>query len=84
MKDFLLLTINLITLTVCNSHTQLETKLKSEFIHKNPNAPVVVIFGGNTEMRDHVVGMLEDFNKVTVFATLSEEEGVQSLKTLPR
>jgi uncharacterized pyridoxamine 5'-phosphate oxidase family protein len=62
----------------------METKLKSEFIHKNPNAPVVVVFCGNPEMRDRVVGMLEEFNKVTVFATLSEEEGMKRLKILPK
>ena len=62
----------------------METKLKSEFIHKDPNAPIMVVFGGNAEMRDHVVGMLEEFNKVTVYATLSEEEGLNRLKTLPK
>jgi hypothetical protein len=62
----------------------METKLRSEFIHKDANAPVMVIFGGNAEMRDHVVGMLSDFNKVTVYATLSEEEGMSRLKTLPK
>ena len=62
----------------------METKLKSEFIHKDPNAPVMVIFGGNAEMRDHVVGMLQDFNKVTVYAALSEEEGLNRLKTLSK
>jgi len=58
--------------------------MKTQFIHKDPQAPVVLIFGGNPNMRDHVVGMLEDFNKVTVYATLSEEEGIKSLKTLPK
>lgn len=62
----------------------METKLRSEFIHKDPNAPVMVIFGGNPEMRDRVVAMLSDFNKVTVYATLSEEEGMKCLQTLPK
>lgn len=61
-----------------------ENTLKSEFIHKDPEAPVMLIFGGNPEMRDHVVSMLEDFNKVTAYAALSEEEGIKSLKTLPK
>jgi hypothetical protein len=84
MKPLLVLITFLFRLNACNSQTQMETKLKSQFIHKNPNAPVMVIFGGNPEMRDHVVGMLEEFNKVTVFATLSEEEGMQGLRSLPK
>ena len=79
-----LLIITLLTFSACNSQTTTETKLKSEFIHKDPNAPVMVIFGGNPEMRDHVVVMLSEFNKLTVYATLSEEEGMQRLKTLPK
>lgn len=62
----------------------MEIKLKSEFIHKDPKAPVMVVFGGKPEMRHQVVNMLEGFNKVTVFATLSEEEGMQRLKTLSK
>jgi hypothetical protein len=62
----------------------METQLRSEFIHSNADAPVMVIFGGNPQMRDHVVGMLAEFNRVTVYAALSEEEGLQMLKTLPR
>ncbi len=84
MKYLTLLFITIFTFTACNSQTSMETKLKSEFIHKDPNAPIMVIFGGNAEMRDHLVGMLSDFNKVTVYATLSEEEGMQRLKTLQK
>jgi hypothetical protein len=84
MKHFILLSITLFSFAACNSQTTMETKLRSEFIHKDANAPVMVIFGGNAEMRDHVVGMLSDFNKVTVYATLSEEEGMSRLKTLPK
>jgi hypothetical protein len=44
----------------------------------------MVVFGGNPEMRHQVVEMLEEFNKVTVFATLSEEEGMHRLNALPK
>ena len=84
MKYITFFTITLFTFLACKSQTSMETKLKSEFIHKDPNAPVMVIFGGNAEMRDHVVGMLQDFNKVTVYAALSEEEGLNRLKTLSK
>lgn len=82
MKYFSLLIIIQVTLLNCNA--QPKTELKSQYIHKDPNAPVVVIFGGNAEMRDHVVGMLEGFNKVTVYAAVSMEEGLERLKTLPK
>lgn len=84
MKYLTLVIITLLTFNACNSQTTMETKLKSEFIHKDSNAPVMVIFGGNAEMRDHVVGMLADFNKVTVYAMLSEQEGLDCLKTLSK
>ena len=58
--------------------------LQSEFIHTDPNAPVMVVFGGNAEMRDRVVRMLTDFGKVTVYATLSEEDGYLKLHSLPK
>jgi hypothetical protein len=61
----------------------MEAQLRSEFIHANAGAPVMVIFGGNPQMRDHVVGMLAEFNRVTVYAALSEEEGINFLRTLP-
>ena len=62
----------------------MEIKLKSEFLHKDLNAPVIVVFGGNPEMRHQVVSMFEEFNKVTVYAALAEEEGMQLLKSLPK
>lgn len=62
----------------------MEAQLKSQFIHSNADAPVMVIFGGNPQMRDRVVGMLEAFNRVTVYAALGEEEGLHFLHTLPR
>jgi hypothetical protein len=56
----------------------------SEYIHNNPNAPIMVIFGGNPAMRHQVVSMLAEFNKVTVYAALSEKEGLELLQKLPK
>jgi len=56
--------------------------LKTEFIHTNPSAPSGVVFGGNPEMRDHVMQFFAEFNKVTVYGALSEEEGIQLLHNL--
>jgi hypothetical protein len=84
MRIALILTFSLLAFINCDSQTKTKNELKSEFIHRDASAPVVVIFGGNPEMRNHVVGMLEEFGKVTVYATLSEEEGMNRLKTLPK
>lgn len=83
MRIASLLILSVLAFISCYSQTKTENKLKSEFIHRDAKAPVVVIFGGNPEMRHHVVGMLQEFGKVTVYATLSEEEGMNRLKTLP-
>lgn len=58
--------------------------LHSEFIHTDPNAPVMVVFGGNAEMRDRVLRMFADFGKVTAYATLGEVEGLQKLRSLQK
>ena len=67
-----------------NCQTENVMQLKSEFIHPNKDAPVMVIFGGNPEMRNHVISMLADFGKVTAYGTLCEEEGIRLLSTLPK
>jgi hypothetical protein len=84
MRIALILILSVLAFISCDSQTKTENNLKSEFIHKDSTVPVMVIFGGNPKMRDHVVGMLEEFGKVTVYATLSEEEGISRLKTLPK
>lgn len=84
MKYLVLLILLIVFYTNCNSQTPMEIKLKSEFINKDPKAPVVVVFGGNPDMRHQVVNMLEEFNKVTVYATLNEDEGMNRLKSLPK
>lgn len=59
-------------------------ELKSEFIHPDPKAPVVVIFGGSPHMRDGVIRIFEQWVKVTAYGTLSEEEGLQKLRELEK
>lgn len=58
--------------------------LKSSYIHPSPSAPVVVIFGGNPHKRHHVVTLIEALGAVTVYGTLSEEEGKNLLQFLPK
>lgn len=59
-------------------------KLLSEIIDKDENAPVMVIFGGNPFRRDEVLQLIQSISGITVYGVLSEEEGLQQLKTLPK
>jgi hypothetical protein len=58
--------------------------LLSEIISKNPDAPVVVLFGGNPMRRDEVIQSLKTIGDITIYGTLSEEEGMEKIKTLPK
>jgi hypothetical protein len=59
-------------------------QLKSQYLHPDPDAPVVVTFGGSPQMRHQVVSRLESTGRLTVYGTLSEPEGMGRLSTLPR
>lgn len=57
--------------------------LVSESISKNENAPVIVLFGGNPYRRDEVIKLVQSIGDITIYGTLSEEEGFARIKTLP-
>ncbi len=59
-------------------------RLLSEIIDKDENAPVMVIFGGNPFRRDEVLQLIQNLSGITAYGVLSEEEGIQQLKTLPK
>jgi len=63
---------------------QTKEPLLSEFISKEPNAPVLVIFGGNPVKRNAVIQSLSESKKITIYGTLSEEEGFQTILKLPK
>ena len=48
------------------------------------NAPVVVLFGGNPYRRDDVLQLIQQIGGITAYGTLSEEEGMDLLRALPR
>ena len=60
------------------------TMLLSEIISSNPQAPVLVIFGGNPHRRHEVLTMLKPLGDITMYGTLSEAEGLMKLQALPR
>lgn len=58
--------------------------LSSEYISDNLNAPVVVLFGGSPFRRDEVMNHLKQLGDISIYGTLSEEEGIEKITTLPK
>ena len=58
--------------------------LVSESISNNAHAPVIVLFGGNPYRREEVINHLKVLGDITIYGTLSEEEGMAKLTTLPK
>ena len=58
--------------------------MKTEFIKLGQSAPIGIVFGGNPEMRNHVIQLFESFDQVSVIGVLSEEEGIAKLKSLSK
>lgn len=57
--------------------------LVREVIDSNPNAPVMVIFGGSPHRMNDVVTMIKKLGGITVYGAFSEEEGMELLKAHP-
>ena len=58
--------------------------LLEKHISENPNAGVIVLFGGSPLRRDDVIRSLKEIPDLSVFGALSEEEGINMLVSLPR
>ncbi len=58
------------------------TMLKSSLISENKNAKVLVVFGGNEYRRDEIISLLSSIPDLTIYGTLSEQEGIQKIKSL--
>ena len=56
--------------------------LVSESISKSENAPVVVLFGGNPYRLEEVIKLVQSIGDLTIYGTLSEEEGYTKIKSL--
>ena len=58
--------------------------LLEKHISEIPNAKVLVLFGGNPLRRDEVVRSLRTISGLTIIGTLSEDEGISTIKQLPQ
>jgi hypothetical protein len=63
---------------------QQQTTMLTEHLSTNTNAPVVVLFGGNPLRRHEVILSLQTIGDITIYGTLSEEEGIAKINALPK
>ncbi len=56
--------------------------LLEKHISEQPNAKVLILFGGNPLRRDEVVRSLRTISGLTIIGTLSEEEGISTIQQL--
>ena len=56
--------------------------LLEKHISEQPNAKILVLFGGNPLRRDEVVRSLSTIPGLTIIGTLSEEEGISTIQKL--
>ncbi len=82
---FLLLLSMAVSCSAQNTNSQkMEQQLRSEIISPDSNAKVLVIFGGNPQRRHEVIGMMSKIKGLTAYGSLSEEEGMDRLRSLPK
>jgi len=58
--------------------------LVEKHISTNPDAKVLVLFGGNPARRDEVIRQLKNIPDLSIIGTLSEEEGIDTVKKLKK
>lgn len=58
--------------------------LHSEKISENKDAKNLVVFGGNEMRRHEIINLLSSIDALTIYGTLSEEEGKGKIIELPK
>ena len=58
--------------------------LLEKYISPNPYASMLVLFGGNPFRRDEMIRHLKTIPDLSIVGTLSEEEGIKALQSLPQ
>ncbi len=83
MKIALIIALQLIMIN-CNAQTEtkMENNLLTGRILDAENAKKIVIFGGSPFRRHEIVELLWPIENLSIYATLSEEEGMAKLKEL--
>ncbi len=83
MKVFLIVAFQFLLIS-CNAQKdkKMEEKLLTGRILENTNAKKIVIFGGSPYRRHEIVELLSPIANLSIYATLSEEEGIAKIKAL--
>jgi hypothetical protein len=58
--------------------------LSEKYISENPQAKVLVLFGGSPVRRDEIIRHLIRIPSLSIIGTLSEEEGLQTIIDMPQ
>lgn len=58
--------------------------LYENHISNVPNAKVLVLFGGNPARRHEIITHLRTIDGLTIYGTLSEQEGLSAIRQLPQ
>ncbi|NBA85971.1 hypothetical protein GVN16_09380 [Emticicia sp. CRIBPO] len=58
--------------------------LLTEIIATSENAPVIVLFGSTQLRREQLLNLIKPLGDITVYGTLSEDEGIRKVQTLPK
>ncbi len=58
--------------------------LFSEIVSNKPDAPVLILFGGNPHRRDEVIRLTQSIGDITIYGVLNEEEGMKKIHSLPK
>jgi hypothetical protein len=74
----------IIALNSCNGqqNNTMENHLLTQYISADKDAKVIVLFGGNPYRRDEIIKQLMTIKSVSIYGTLSEEEGIAKMKDL--
>jgi hypothetical protein len=59
-------------------------ELITQIISSKKDAPVAVLFGGSPVRRAEVVTLFSELGDITIYGTLSEEEGIEKLQSLEK
>lgn len=60
----------------------MNTNLKYEHLSKNQSAKILVVFGGSEVRRDDIIKLLLPIENLTIYGTLSEQEGLAKIVEL--
>jgi hypothetical protein len=81
MKYLLSIIVSILAFQSCNAQPQINKQI---MMSTEIRTKTVLLFGGNPERRREIIDLLQPLQNTIVIGTLSEEEGMEQLHTLPK